>query len=162
MLFATGNIKKEGSKSKPSFRITNQIPGWQEVKNTYTKFDAEGLYDIIDGGADLYLEYGLVKGEYQRLEHTNKAQCDIFSEEYSSAQKAKELFLFKKESIAPPIAFPHIKDAFVVGEEIIGGMVLYLCKGRYYFEVTLSGYNSISSLKKVSDDFLNLLISKFD
>jgi hypothetical protein len=144
---ASQSVKRESSSSKSKitstenkFRITTQIKEWYEIKNTYMEFDANGLYDVIDGGADLYIESGLQKGTCQSVQSVAGERCDIFAEDFGSTAAATKMFKLKKGTVTGPVLISRPDSENVVAEEFIGGVAVYFHKNNYYFELTLSGF----------------------
>jgi len=135
------DTRKKSTVTISQFRITDQVSGWKEEKDSYIVFDPAGLYDIIDGGADFYIAFGLKKGMYQRLKGTETRQCDIFAEDYGSIKNAKKIFNAKKEQISEPVKIDGLADSVVVAEMVIGGLNVFVHNGACYFEVLLSGFD---------------------
>lgn len=123
------------------FRAADQLPGWKEESGTYKEFDPAGLYDIIDGGADFYIDFGLKNGIYQRLKGTGDRQCDMFVEDFGTAENAQKIFNAKKKDIAEPEEIDGFNDSMVVAEVVIGGVNALVRKGNFYFEVLLTGFD---------------------
>jgi hypothetical protein len=50
----------------------------------------------------------------------------------------------KKESLSDTKGIPHAKANPAIYEGVIGGCIAYWAKSRYYVEMTLTGYDSLS------------------
>lgn len=141
--------KKKVQTSVSSLRIRTQISGWKEADASYTPFTPDGLYDIIDGGADFYITSGLKKGIYQRLNASGEEQCEIFTEDFGSVENAKKIFNAKQKQISQPLKLDRIKGDNVIAEEFIGAIGIYFYKGKFYCELSFSGFNNkADALKK--------------
>lgn len=149
----TGGAKENKKKqiAVSLFRITNQVSGWKEIEDTYKLFNPAGLYEIIDGGADFYIEFELKKGIYQRLKASKQEQCDIFVEDFGSKENAKKIFNAKKEQISEPLPIDQFKSNDIIAEGFIGAVSIYMYIDKFYFELSFSGFDSKEdALKKAS------------
>ncbi len=151
-------VKAEQNKTKINtlspFRITNQISGWNEVEETYKRFEPRGLYAIIDGGADVYIENGLVSGTYQSLKKGKGNQCDIFVEDYGTPQKTLNIFTIKTESVSESLSLEVSNKKKIRIEEFLGGIQIFFHSKKYYFEISLSGFDSQELALKSAEEFI--------
>lgn len=73
---------------KPSsiFPTSGEIPGWSRLEEP-EEYPGDKLYDLIDGGADLYFEYGFRNAVSGQLvdERKNIVQLDIYEMDDDSA-----------------------------------------------------------------------------
>jgi hypothetical protein len=120
---------------------TSRVPGWTEQKEQYRFFTAEELYGIIDGGAAEHQKQGLKSGIGLSL--TGGTKClGIYFEDFGTLSRAGGMVSTKKKSLSAPERIPQVKVSPAVCEEVIGGCIVYWAKGRYYIEMTLTGYDS--------------------
>lgn len=136
------------------FRITDHISGWNEVEKSYKPFEPRGLYAIIDGGADEYIEKGLVSGIYQSLKKDKGNQCDVFVEDYGTPEKASSIFAVKTESVSESLSLEVTNKKKIRIEEFLGGILVYFHSQKYYFEISLSGFDSTDIALKNAEDFI--------
>lgn len=51
----------------------------------------------------------------------------------------------KKKSLSDTKGIPLAKADLAIYEEVIGGCIAFWAKGRYYIEMTLTGYDSLNN-----------------
>lgn len=155
--------KNETSLSR--FQITeNKIKGWTVDTDGFRKFGSEELYDIINGGAEIYINEGLQKGIHQRLINNDDYQCEIFVEDYGSSENASNIFITTTETNSYSPKFYNGDIAHIRMKEFIGGILLYLQHENYYLEISISGFDTIedaiTNIKPFISFFENILLNK--
>jgi hypothetical protein len=128
--------------------ITDQVTNW----NTFTDFGttmeikAPGdAYDLLNGGADVYIDSGLVKCMPIRLVKVPDSQtATIRVDLYPTATKANNLFKARAASMIDPAIAATIgsyTSAEVQATYATGSMTLLANFGRYFFVLELGGYS---------------------
>jgi hypothetical protein len=123
------------------FPTTGEAGGWVPVGEVHL-FTGEGLFEHIDGGADIYFEYGFVK---------------LVTRDYTEGKNAVSLEIYEMKN--PSAAFgiysynrhPALSPIDVGGEGSIHSNGLLFWQDRYYVEVRQLGSGTI-----FSEDFLTL------
>ena len=119
-------------------RIGKQIPEWTEKKGTYKVFDAQGLFDIINGGAPEYIDNGMIKGITQQIVISDSTTIELFAEDFGSPEKARAMYLVKKGGDQSDASDSSEFHGFMISK-VIGGFWCCGSVGRFYFEITVSG-----------------------
>ena len=119
----------------------SRVPGWIEKKDQYQVFKAEELYGIIDGGATEYIKQGLISGMAVACTSETRS-LGMYFEDFGTDSRAKGMVIIKKKAMSEPKAVPKVSVSPAMYEEVLGGCVAYWAKGRYYIEMTLTGYDS--------------------
>jgi hypothetical protein len=148
-----------------SFRLSDEISGWIDQPEYFASFDTAQLYILINGGATSYIEEGLVDGIFQILNNGTDNTCDIFLYHFGTSQKAQVMFAKKKEWISSKVLVTGYDESIVVGDEFLGGAVIYAHFGKFELELSLSGYSDIEQLKTAAKLFLQvyeIIISNID
>lgn len=152
--------KNENSLSR--FQITGQnMKGWA-VEEVIKEFGPEELYDIINGGADVYVNKGLLKGMHQTVVKEGGHQCEIFVEDYGSPEKTKDIFAVTTETASDSLKLSTGDHQRIRIKEFLGGILVYMHHDNFYFEISLSGYTAAE--KAVGDaecfvDFFEKILS---
>jgi hypothetical protein len=120
----------------------SRVPGWIEKKEQYQIFKAEELYGIIDGGATEYIKQGLISGIAIACTSGTRS-LGMYFEDFGTYSRAKGMVSIKKKSMSEPKAVSKVGVSPAIYEEVLGGCVAYWAKGRYYTEMTLTGYDSL-------------------
>jgi hypothetical protein len=108
-------------------RLPGAIVGWR-VEGEDRHYDREGLYDYIDGGAELYLSYGferLWSRTYSRSGHPDLV-VDLFL--MGSPGNAFGVFSHSRETV---------DEAFGQGSQYTEGLLLFW-KNRYFVSILAS------------------------
>jgi hypothetical protein len=143
--------------SPKSFRITNQLSGWTEpAQQGYVEYVAEGLYDLINGGAPEYIQTGLVDGIYQELNRTSdNARIQAYVMNFGTTDSATAMFNRKKGQIESVVTIGAYANSVAAGEKFLGTTLRTLAHfGKYYFEITVFGTESISESISVIESVL--------
>jgi hypothetical protein len=142
------------------FRIRNEISGWSEDK--YQAFDVDGLFGIINGGAEEYKQNGLVEGIKQIMKNGPKTY-DVFVMDFATPEKAQIMFNQKKNTQADElIAVGSYPQTTAVGvKNPLGGAIsAFAYFGKYYFEISLMGIAEQDELMGDADLFLQFYQAK--
>jgi hypothetical protein len=163
VLLLTVSVSVPGAKPSKTklklrdFRITNQLEGWQENRDSFIEFKAGELYGIINGGADEYIEHGLKRGIYQSLKSREKFHCEVFVEDFEKEKTALKFFNRKKGSVSQPVPLGKAKGNIknIAADEVLGGINIYMNINQYYFEIVLNGFQTADSATASAGDFLS-------
>lgn len=156
-VLAVGAEKDKGGNPFEPLRTTVAgISGWSEQTEQYRYFTARDFYGIIDGGAAEHEKQGLKNGIGVSL--TNNTQSlGIYFENFGTFSRAKGMVNTKKKSLSDTRSIPQAKVAPAMYEEVIGGCIVFWAKGRYYIEMTLTGYDSIESALQDAGTFIDAI-----
>ncbi len=146
-----------------SFRLTNEdLSGWSENPGAPFKvYIGEDLRGPIDGGADKYLERGLIQSSIQSMQNAQNQQVEILVLDFGDPAKATIMYEEVKSSL-PDISKSgsfEIEDAFI-NKGIIGGCDAYAHYGSFYFELKLTGYEDQNQAIRTADLFLRVYDAK--
>jgi hypothetical protein len=146
---STGTDAGTAVAAEPATKVTIEklrqaaahVPGWTEQKDGYRAFTARELYGIIDGGAVMYEQQGLVRGAVVSLTGSSRS-LEVYLEEFESPSRATGMAAIKKQASAAPRDLPGARSGAVY-DEVLGGCVVYWATGRHYFEMVLTGYGAL-------------------
>lgn len=142
------------------FRITDEITGWIDQPEYFATFDTIQLYDLIDGGATFYNENGLIDGILQELKNGTDNTCDVFLFNFGTSQKATNMFTEQTSGISSKVLIPGYDESIAVGDEFIGGAIIYAHFDKFEIELSFMGYTDIELLKTDAEIFLQVYESK--
>ena len=134
LLFITVNVLPAQEKITDLMPVPFTLPGIQLAGDLET-FEGEDLFDLINGGAEIYLEYGFVQ---------------VAAQNYSGINNGGILRVEIYEMTDPEAAF-GIFQITAVGQEIVDKLGYYVVKGRgygmmvrgnYFIMATFSGLNA--------------------
>lgn len=141
------------------FRLTTEVSGWVDQSEYFATFDTIQLYDLIDGGATKYTEQGLIDGIFQLLKNGNFSY-DIFFYNFGTSQKATNMFTIQSNSVSSKVVIPGYDESIAVGDEFLGGAIIYAHFSQFELELSLGGYADIEQLKADAAQFLQVYESK--
>ncbi len=115
--------------------------GWQVVEGSFKRFPAQELYGYINGGAELYLEYGF---EEVRAQHYSHGELEVGLDVYemTGPVAALGIYLAKcgKETPSPRL---HVRNT-------AGSSQVLAVKGNYFIKA--NSYNRGANLEEVVTD----------
>jgi hypothetical protein len=125
-LVAVGGLSMGGSPPSSTIPLPGDIAGWKvDADTVYTR---DTLYGYIDGGAELYISYGLssVSSRTYTREGSPDILVDIF--DMSEPKNAFGVFAHSRETI---------DDAYGQGSQYTPGLLVFW-KDRYYVSILAS------------------------
>jgi hypothetical protein len=142
--------------SLEKLRITKQLQGWVEDKGSFQKFDADGLFKLIDGGAPAYIDNGMKKGILQRFSSPDSASMEIYMEDFRAEKNARSMTLTEKSNY-PDASFEANADSsiMVLWREVLGGWWVSGSMGKFYVELTITGAKDGQKGKAEARKFLD-------
>lgn len=146
---------------KSAFRLTdNEISGWVDQPDLFISFDSLQLYNLINGGADVYFEYNAEDGIFQALNKGEDFSCDVFIYNCVSSENAESLFNDKTEISTATMTIPGYDRSNVLASDFLGGAMLYVHWNKFFLEISLSGYSDLEVLKNDASQFLSQYSAK--
>ena len=143
-----------GDRSLSRFTIAG-IKGWTPAEDEYKEFGPDDLYDLINGGADIYIDKGLQKGSYQKLLQDDSYQCEILVEDFGSSENARNIFAATTETAVSSLKFGPGSNEHLRIKEFIGGLLVYMYHDNYYFEISASGFDTVEEAGTAVKPFIN-------
>jgi hypothetical protein len=156
-------IKQEegGSGGIGDFRLSG-ITGWTENEQSgYAAFSSGTLFDLINGGADQYNDEGLVEGIQQKMTHSSGDKAySAFVMDFGTAENATAMFEKMKLNEADPLTIGNYIESVAFGSRHLSGINAYAHFGKYYVEISLSGYADESLATKEAEAFVEVYEQK--
>lgn len=135
--------------------VTTQISSWIEQKEITKKFPAQGLFDIINGGAVEYIDRGLLEGIHQQFTNKDGKTVEVFVEDFGVAEKAGAMLDAKKQSLSEIKQLTAPSGMKCFASKAIGAVVVIASLEHFYIEMTVSGFSDDSESKNVAAAFLD-------
>jgi hypothetical protein len=105
----------------------SELGGWT-TDGDHQFFEGEDLFIYIDGGAEIYLEYGFARVMVQDYRNGDGSRLSLEIFEMQSPDSAYGMYTFKRSPRGEPL---------VLGDEgHLADYYLNLCKGRYLVTIT--------------------------
>jgi hypothetical protein len=146
-------LAKEASENRLKVIRTALTNGDDE--ESYSHFTPQNLYDLIDGGAGVYIDAGLVQGFQQRVQQDSSVVLDIMVMQMKNSRKAKGLHNDQKGKNADCSTLGQASDITVCHEESAGGVFSVTFLGNYYIEITILGVENTHAGIELSNEVFN-------
>ncbi len=132
----TGADASQNAAAKTSFPLpaAGEADAWTPSGKTET-FAGEGLYEHIDGGADIYLEYGFDELAIQKYNKGNEA---VSLEVYRMSDPAAAFGIYTYNRN------PSLSPAEVGNGGVIHSNGLFFWQDKYYVDIRQSGSASVA------------------
>ena len=137
-------------------RAAGGVAGWAEQKDSYRPFTPRELYGIIDGGAVVYEQQGLVRGVAVSLGNGSRS-LDLFVDEFDTAAHASGMVTIKEKASAAPQPLAAVAPRRAVYDEVLGGCAVYWATGRHYIEMIFTGYESTEAARRDAALFVDAM-----
>ncbi len=134
---------------------SSAVGSWQRI--SLKQYQGEELYDIINGGATLYLDHGLSKGIQAVYNTKDKKECEIFIHEFAHQDSVKKLFDNQEENLGNLVTIDGYDPQFIKAFPAIGATLIFGRNRQYYFELTVSGFQDHKSMVSSVAPFLQNL-----
>ncbi len=135
----------------PGERLVKNIEGFKITGNP-RYFGPDNLYDLINGGAEIYTELGLVEMVTADYTSENKPNTTITAEIYDmgAAKNASARFARFLEGRNDPSSAGKGLPADMVSRGILGGASATFWKDKYLINLTLLDESENSSLESMT------------
>jgi hypothetical protein len=142
------NIHSNGLKTDLAYdltsmpaKVTSFMPDGWKIYDKVMEFTPENLYELIDGGAELYLAYDMVKMLFVNFVHkTNmKLSIELYIYDMGTPTNAFGIFSAERFQTAPSLSFG--RASFNVDAHY------FIWNGRYYIRIIASDFTE--ELKQV-------------
>ena len=137
------------------FRLSEEV-GWQELTNGFHAFDTTRLYDLIDGGAVIYIRQGMLHGIYHRMTQSNGRRYDALVMDFATSKKASAMYREQRKQTGAIIQLGTYDTTEVSASDVLSGICVYGHFSSFYFELTLTGYKVQAESEKEAVGFIDL------
>jgi len=143
---------------------SNEISGW--VKGTDTgdygeADDLESLEALIDGAAELYIQYGFVEGVFQIYNGTigNEVEAEVYIGDHGS--EGNTAAIFDDENLIPGNLTPwEAGDEAVIDETALSYIIIHAREGKYYIRVQVGKGNDDTIALLTAEQFITTIINE--
>lgn len=120
-----------------------EISGWNKGTEAYDfqeAYDEAGLYAIIDGGAQIYIDNGMVSAVqqiYRGMVVSTDAELVLFITDQGSAANCENLY--NEPNVLPPVgtALENIGDDAMIDRSPPFHVSIYFRNDRYFVKITI-------------------------
>jgi hypothetical protein len=123
---------------------TASFNGWlADSSNHFVSFNGAEFFQFADGGAQIYVDSGLVSATIKELTSTDSSKsCVITIMDFGTIAKSSGIFNVKvsKSQASKPITSFNPSQAVALSQ-YLGNILVYAHFYKYYFEIQLTGYS---------------------
>ncbi len=149
-------VKKAGQSLLTVIESATEVGQWRRIE--INPFQGEELFDLIDGGASVYLGCGLTRGIRAEYISPDSNECEIFAYEASEIDSVNNFFIRQIEDQDKVFAIEGYNTSQVKAAQFIGAILVFVKNGKSYFEMSISGYEDRKNAEAAAKVFLALLI----
>ena len=137
------------------FRLQEE-KGWQELPNGFHTFDTTRLYDLIDGGAVIYIRHGLLHGIYHRMKQEDGRRYDALVMYFAAPEKATAMYREQKKLTGADLRLGTYDSTELSASDVLSGICVYGHFSLFYFELTVTGYKEQAEAEKEAVRFIGI------
>ena len=147
-------------------RLVNEVPGWSEDANSYIEFKTYAeLYSLIDGGADIHIDNGLVEGIFQSMigisSRSDTFYAEVYAEDFGTAANAQSIYnAIVANDMVDTIHIDGYDKSVAIGSTALGGGGVYAHFGKFYFWLNFTGYSNSDDIAEDAVKYLDIYQSK--
>jgi hypothetical protein len=121
---------------------STSFSGWIPDTNHFVAFGAQEFFNQADGGAQIYLNDGLVSATIRNLESPDSSKfCTVTIMDFGASAKASKIFEDKVSKNMAETAIPSFDTAQAAARfEYLGNILAYAHFDKFYFEILLTGF----------------------
>jgi hypothetical protein len=155
MLVGCGSDESSSELLEPSDLLPSdgEISGWQWDGNPSPATDQTSLYDLINGGAEEFVERGFLSGVLHRyggfLEGT-AATVELFIADQGSESNARDIYQRREDRLpfAEELNLMYAADARIDEATSLDGVILDYWQSRFYVQVGIDNRQASPELAR--------------
>lgn len=143
----------------------NEVSGWAKNPDDIAVCPAspgEDLFHVMNGGAGLYIENGMVEFVFYKLKRGMTKEISFLVMDFGSTQNARAMYDLGFSEVDDPLVIENHSANAIVDEEAGGAVyVVHAHFGRFYAKIEfLEGMESRHEAITTADIFLTVLKGK--
>ena len=111
----------------------------------FATFNAETIFNKIDGAAPPYLDRGMRFALWQQLKGPDPQNCTLVAMDMTSEANAKSMVADQQTAQSASTAIPGYDASVAIGSEALGGIKIFAGFKALYLELILDGFGADSS-----------------
>ncbi len=140
----------------------NEIGGW--TQSSIFEFDVNNCHlDAgLDGGAEKYIDEGLIRG-FRQIMKSTEFEADIFVMDFGDDSKATNMFnRMSADYKNNKMPIDGYAATVVVTEENLSGVNTIAHFGRFFIEIKFTGYLNKAESRATAKSFIETLEKKYN
>ncbi len=135
----------------------NEVSGWALGGRGYIPFNSSNMFGLVNGGADIYINGGLLEGFEQNMDRAGTAfTFRMWIMDFGTAEKATEMYNSRKDEFTTREAAGSLsEDVAFIDASGLYGRDGYAHFGKYVIQIAFSGYSG--KLNQAKDDAIGFL-----
>lgn len=141
--------------------VNGEVSPWTENNEEgFIEFKASTMFSLINGGAQSYVDKGVVAGFQQRMAVDSK-YADLLVMDYGTEAKASEMYAWADAANDEKSAVGNYNLSVAeLDNSPMSGVIAIAHFGKYYMELSFSGYNDKSEAQATAASFIEVFESK--
>lgn len=146
--------REESEASDTPFKI-QAFGDWQDVENGYLTYTAQTMFDLINGGAELYIMQGMVDGIFHKMNGKDTQLYDALFMNFGNEDNALQMFEMRVGDLVEPVQIPGYPLSMAAARTLKGSAIVYVQFKAIYGELNFTGFADSESAIKTSAQFLS-------
>jgi hypothetical protein len=117
--------------------VDNEISGWSILGTYIEAEDYQSLYDIIDGGAQVFIDNGFVSGAFQIYMGATGGGSDITVRIYDQGSEANARTLYDKVATGIGIPWNGAGTEARIDESSLASYTIEYCQSNFFVQVII-------------------------
>jgi hypothetical protein len=147
--------------SLADLRIHGEMPGWQEDSaGGYEHYYPDTLYDLINGGAKMFDDMGLLQGFQQKMSGPEGGTIAILVMEFPTEKIATGVYTYQRNDKSAYFAIMGFPDSTAFALENVEGLDGYAHFGKFYVQWMMLGFSGAAQASESAAAFLDFYKSR--
>lgn len=153
----------ESSQGVNALRLANSdVSPWTEISDDgFKDFKANNMVKEINGGAQVYVDKGMVAGFKQYVETGGGKKAELLVLDFGTEASASAIYSYKVDGNDEKLAAGTYSEAVAqLDNSAMSGVTAYAHFGKYYLELSFTGYNDKAESRITATNFVEVFEEK--
>lgn len=141
--------------------VNGEVSPWIENnEEEFIEFKASTMFSLINGGAQIYVNHGVVEG-FQQTMAIDEKLAFLMVMNFGTTSNASEMYVFTDAANDEKSAVGNYNLSVAeLDNSPMNGVIAIAHFGKYYMELSFSGYNDKSEAQATAASFIEVFESK--
>lgn len=153
----------ESSQGVNALRLANSdVSPWTEnASEGFRAFKASNMFALINGGAQTYIDKGMVAGFEQNMAGGGEKTAKLLVLDFGTEASASAIYAYKANENGEKLAAGTFPEAIAqLDNSAMSGVTALAHFGKYYLELSFTGYSDKSESRTTATSFVEVFEEK--